>query len=128
VEFVRRAYETWWESGDLDALLEGFVDPEVVWIAAPHSPEPGPHRGHDGVRRAVAAYLDSFEFFRPRAERFLATKRSDELLVLATTHTRGKGSGVEVSIPVAHLVRVEGERITRFQVLVDRDDAIARFT
>ncbi len=109
-------------------LLAEFVDPEVEWVSAPHAPDPGPHHGHDAVRRALGDYFDSFDVFRPEADQVLATRRDDELLVLATTHVRGKGSGAEVSIEVAHLIRVEGDRIVRMQVFTDREAAIAEFT
>ena len=104
------------------------MDPEIEWITAAHAPEPGPHHGHDAIRRAIGAYLDSFDVFTPEVERILETQRPDELLVLATTHTRGKGSGAEVSVPVAHLVRVRDGLIVRFQVFVDRELAIREFT
>jgi ketosteroid isomerase-like protein len=48
--------------------------------------------------------------------------------VIATTHTRGRGSGAEVSVPVAHLIRVRDGRIVRFQVFTDREGAIGEFT
>jgi ketosteroid isomerase-like protein len=126
-ELIRRAYETWARSSELESLI-AFLDPEIEWLTAPHAPEPGPHHGHDAIRRAIGAYLDSFEVFRPEAERILATRRADEYLVIATTHTRGKGSGAEVSVPVAHLIRLRGDRIVRFQVFTDREQAIRDFT
>ena len=125
---MRRAYGAWAATGSVDSLIDGFMDPEIEWITAPHAPEPGPHFGHEAVRRALAAYLDSFEVFTPEVERILETPRADELLVLATTHTRGRGSGAEVSMPVAHLVRVRDGLIVRFQVFVDREQAIREFT
>jgi ketosteroid isomerase-like protein len=126
-ELIRRAYGAWAESGELETLI-GFLDPEIEWRTAPNAPEPGPHHGHDAIRRAIGAYLDSFEVFRPEVERILATRRPDEFLVIATTHTRGKGSGAEVSVPVAHLIRLRDGRIVRFQVFTDRRRAIDEFT
>ena len=107
VELIRRAYETWARSGELESLI-AFLDPEIEWLTAPYAPEPGPHHGHDAIR--------------------LATRRSDEYLVVATTHTRGKGSGAEVSVPVAHLIRLRGDKIVRLQVFTDREQAIRDFT
>ena len=127
VELIRRAYETWARSGELESLI-AFLDPEIEWLTAPYAPEPGPHHGHDAIRRAIGAYLDSFDVFQPEAERILATRRSDEYLVVATTHTRGKGSGAEVSVPVAHLIRLRGDKIVRLQVFTDREQAIRDFT
>ena len=125
-EFLERAYATWAESGSLDRLLDGFVDNEVVWLTAPGSPEPGPHHGHAGVRRAVGDYLDSFEYFRPEVERIIETPVPDQLLVFANTRVKGKGSGAEVMTSVAHLVVLEHGSIVRFEVIPDREEAMRR--
>ena len=125
---IRRAYETWAATGSIESLIDEFMDPEIEWLTPSQAPEPGPHRGHEGIRLAVAAYLDSFDVFRPEVERVLATNRSDEVLVLVTTHARGKGSGAEVSVPVAHLIRIRDGKIVRFQVFVDRQQAIRELT
>jgi ketosteroid isomerase-like protein len=126
IEFLRRAYATWAESGSLDALLDGFVDEEVVWLTAPWAPEPGPHRGHAAVRQALGHYLDSFEYFRPEVERIIETPDPDRLLVFAVTRAKGKGSGAEVATAVAHLIELSEGSIVRFEVIPDREEAMRR--
>ncbi len=126
VEFLRRAYATWAESGSLDALLAGFVAEDVVWLTAPSAPEPGPHHGHAAIRTAVGNYLDSFEYFRPEIERIIETPDPNRLLVFATTRVKGKGSGAEVAASVAHLVELGDGSIIRFEVIPDREDAVRR--
>jgi ketosteroid isomerase-like protein len=121
IDVVRRAYASW-AAGD----LEGFwaaVHPETEWYPPPDSPEPGPYRGRDEIQRAIDAYLDSFDVFRPEPEEILAGAKLGTVLVLARTYVRGKGSGVEVDIPVAHLLTLRDGEVLRFEVFIDREQA-----
>jgi ketosteroid isomerase-like protein len=77
------------------------------------------------VQRGIDAYLDSFEVFRPEPERIMAGSEPGMVLVLARTFVRGKGSGVEVDIPVAHLLTLRDGKVARFEVFTDRDEALA---
>jgi ketosteroid isomerase-like protein len=124
VEIASKAYAAWAE-GDVDAFLEEFVHPEIEWVTPPVSPEPGPFRGHDEIRRMIASYLDSFEVFRPEPERILPAPAADQVVVLATVHTRGKGSGAEVGVRVGHLLTIRDDKVIRFQVFIDQRDALA---
>ena len=47
-------------------------------------------------------------------------------LVLATTATRGRGSGVETTIDVAHLITIANGEFTRVEVFADRPTAFER--
>jgi ketosteroid isomerase-like protein len=62
--------------------------------------------------------------FRPEPEEILAGAAPGTVLVLARTYVRGKGSGVEVDIPVAHLLTLREGKVTRFEVILDRDQAL----
>jgi ketosteroid isomerase-like protein len=124
IEIARRAYEAWAE-GDVDAFFEEFVHPEVEWEMPPLSPEPGPFRGHDEVRKMVDGYFESFDVFRPEPERILPATRPDQVVALVTTHTRGKGSGAEVDIRVGHLLTIRNDMVIRFQVIIDQREALA---
>ena len=111
---------------DVDELIERYLHPEIEWHTPAQAPEPGPHLGHAGVRRAFAGYEESFDLFRPEAEEILTTPAPDLFLVLVTTYVRGKGSGVETSVRAAHLVELRGEKIVRIEVFTDREEARRR--
>jgi len=123
VELARRAYEAW-AAEDVDRFLEEFVHPDVEWLTPPLSPEPGPFRGHDQVRKMIDGYFESFDFFRPEPERILPAASADQVVALVITRTRGKGSGAEVDIRVAHLLTIQDDKVIGFQVFMDRREAL----
>ena len=120
---IGRAYELWGERR-FDEFMD-LVDPDIEWVPPAYALEPGPIRGTEGVRRGIDAYFDAFEEFRPRSERVLATGNEGEYLSLARTLTRGRGSGVETEIEVAHLIRIRDGRFVRLEIFTDRADAFA---
>jgi ketosteroid isomerase-like protein len=123
VEIVDRAYRSWRERG-----LEGLVSvmhPEIEWHTPPQAPEPGPHRGREEILRVVGSYLDSFEQFLPIPDRILPAAETDQVVVLATLTTRGRGSGAEVVMPVGHLLTIRDGKVARMQVFTEQRDALA---
>jgi ketosteroid isomerase-like protein len=124
LELIRRGYEAW-ARGDLEGLFS-IMDPEIEWHPPPNFPEPGPHRGVEAIRRALGAYEETFDLFVTEPERLFPTGRRGEVLAFARTRTRGKGSGAEVTIEVAHLFTVRDGALVRFEVIIDRDEALRR--
>ena len=124
VALLEHAYALW-ADGDFEGVLKLTTD-DVEWIPPSYALEPKPLRGHDEVRRGIGSYFESFEVFVPIAEEIIPAAHEDEYLVLVRTHTRGRGSGAEVHMDVAHLIRFRGDRIARFEVIPDRAEALAR--
>ena len=120
---VRRAYEAW-NGGDMDAFFE-IVAPDVEWWPSEQSPEPGPFRGRDALAGFMRSYFDSFDEIMFELEDVVPGGEADQVLVLLTLHTRGKGSGVEVEIRIGHVLTVRDGKIARGRVYTDLDDARA---
>jgi ketosteroid isomerase-like protein len=120
-ELVRPAYEAWNE-GDMGRFFDALA-PDVEWWPSEQSPEPGPFRGHEELSRFMRSYYDSFEEIRFELEDVLQGREPDQVLVLLTLHTRGKGSGVEVDVRVGHLLTVRDGRIVRGRVYTNPDEA-----
>lgn len=120
-EIVRPAYEAW-NDGDMGRFFE-LLAPDVEWWPSEQSPEPGPFRGHDELRRFMRDYYDSFDEIRFGLEDVLEGAEPDHVLVLLNLHTRGKGSGVEVDIRIAHLLTVRDDLIARGRVYTNPDEA-----
>lgn len=124
IDLIERAYELW-AAGDFEGLL-ALVSEDVVWVPPSYALEPGPFRGKDAVRRGIDAYFEVFEHFQPHPERIIPAPQRGVFLVLVRTETRGRGSGVETTMDVAHLITVEDGRFTRVEIIPDRPAAFAR--
>ena len=124
VAIVERAYAGWAERGP-DVLREVMHD-EVEWHPPPQAPEPGPYRGPDEIMGAVASYMESFGEFRPVPDRILPGAEPDQVLVMATLTTVGRGSGAEFTMPVGHLITMRDGKVIRFKVFTDPDEAVCQ--
>ena len=122
VAIVEDAYRAWGERG-IEGLLS-VMHPEIEWYTPPQAPEPGPHRGREAILRVVGLYMESFDLFQPVPERILPAAAPDQVVVLATLTTRGRGSGAEVSMPVGHLLTIREGKVARFEVFTERSEAL----
>lgn len=122
IALIRRAFETW-DRGDVEAFFE-LVHPEVEWHPPSYAPEPGPHRGHEEVKRGIAAYFEGFEEFRPRAGEIRPASEPGTYLAEVSTHTKGKGSGLEWDIDVWHLIGIRDGKLASLRVITDRKEAL----
>ena len=117
VELVTTAYEAFNSGGD--SFLQ-YIDPEVEWIPAAQFVE-GPVHGIDELRALLDTFREAFEEIRWEPQRVVEASEPGEVLVLIETITRGRGSGVEIRVRVAHLVRVRNGKIVWGKVYPDAD-------
>jgi len=122
IALIRSGYELWGR-GEFEQAL-ALMHPEVEWIPPAYAPEPGPHRGHDAVRRGIDAYFQGFAEFRPEIAEIRPTDRPGTYLAEVQTYTKGRTSGIESTIDVLHLIEVRDGKIARLQVFTDRDEAL----
>ena len=120
IETVRAAYEAF-NRGD-ESFFE-YLDPEVEWLP-PAQFLGGTVKGVDGLKDLLASFTDAFEEIRWVPVQLFETDREGEVLVLIDVHTRGKGSGVEVTVRVAHLVRVHDGKVFWGKVYPDADEGM----
>ena len=66
-------------------------------------------------------WLESWDNYRIEINELVS--HGDQVLVDATQHGTGKGSGVEISAPFAQLVTIKDGKITEYQVFITRADA-----
>jgi uncharacterized protein len=119
VTLLRAGYEAF-NRGEIDAVLD-LLDEDVELRPPPNSLEPQPLRGRDAVREYLAPNL--FELQRAEPQEIL--EEGDRILVIARARARGRGSGIELDDTVFHLWTLAGERAVRFEVHLDRDEAVA---
>jgi len=122
IALIRTAFETW-DRGDIDGFFE-LIHPEVEWRPPSYAPEPGPHRGHEAVKKGIAAYFEGFEEFRPVPRDIRPASEPGTYLAEVSTHTKGKGSGLEFDIDVFHLITVREGKLAGLSVFTDEAEAL----
>jgi ketosteroid isomerase-like protein len=118
-ELVAAAYDSF-NRGDVEPILD-LLHPDVEWVPPPTSLEPRPLRG----RHAVREYLAPNFFESQTAEPLETIEHGNRLLVVARVRARGRGSGIEIDQTVYHLLTIEDGRAVRFEVHVDRAEALS---
>jgi ketosteroid isomerase-like protein len=123
IELLRGGYEEA-NRGDYDAML-GRWHPEVV-IHDPSRPDTSsPDRdwhGHDGARRYLQDWQDSFSESRMEPEEFF--EQGDWVITRVRVHARGRGSGIEVENVRHHAAEIRDGQVTRLEVHEDRGAAL----
>ncbi len=122
VEIVRRL-NTAWARGEESAALE-LVDPEieVEVVSAGLIEFPGTYRGHDGLRKMLAAFWDSFE--NPRVEIEECIPIGDEVVVALHFYARGKTSGAEVDMRRGQVWTLRNGKAVRWRLFTTRREAL----
>jgi ketosteroid isomerase-like protein len=120
VAAAERIYEAR-NRGDVDAVL-AECHPDVEW--QPHLATLGgqPIRGHDGVRAYMASLQQDWEHFRHEPKRFFDA--GDTVVAFLDTFARGRGSGVDVLVPVAHVLTFERGKCLGYVSYHDRAEAL----
>ena len=120
VAAAKRIYEAR-NRGDVDAVL-AECDPDVTW--RPHLATLGgqPIQGHDGVRAYMASLGEDWQSFRHEPEEFFDA--GDKVVAFLHTYARGRGSGVDVEVPVAHVLTFEAGKCLGYVSYHDRAEAL----
>ena len=122
VEVARRAWDAWGR-GDLDGILA--VCTEDVVFGTTHMrdwPEPE-YRGHVGVRRFLAEWLEVWDGFEVVVDELIS---APDGRVVSLFWQRGKGrqSGLSMEVDGALVTTMRGDRIGRVAVYGDRAEAL----
>ena len=120
VAAAKRIYEAR-NRGDVDAVL-AECHPDVIWH--PHLATLGgrPIEGHEGVRAYMASLQEDWVGFRHEPEEFFDA--GDKVVAFLHTYARGRGSGVDVEVPVGHVLTFEDGKCTGYVSYHDREEAI----
>jgi ketosteroid isomerase-like protein len=108
-------------SGDVGRALE-LAHPDVTTFRAPPLPDPQTYEGRRGI---VEAYLDwtaDFENFQVTPEEVLGT--GDVVLVEARQRATGKISGAPVEGRFWSVYKVEGGKVSRWEIFNSRQEAL----
>ncbi len=121
IEFARRAVEAF-NRGDGEVVLE-MLSPDVEIFASRSLANAGRFRGREGYLEWVGQWLEAWETFRIEVnDDFTAV--GDDVIVSAQQFGRGKGSGVEVQMPIAYLFTIRDGKAVRFHLYPSRAEAL----
>ena len=126
VQSMRRAIEVW-NRDDFDEylrLVEELVDPDIEWYAVIAQLVEGKdtvYRGIPGMRRFWEDWHEVFDF---RFDETDIRDLGDKLIVLSHVSVTGRGSGIDLSSPLAMLVTFERGRIVRSDSFLDHAEAL----
>ena len=121
VEVVKAAYRAI-NSGD-DQRLLGLAASDIEIEASGLMLDQGTYRGLEGALEYAASLRQVWgNSLRVHVDGFI--EQRDHVVVTARTSARGKSSGAEVDIRVAHVWTIHDGKIVRFQTFANRDEAL----
>jgi len=122
VDTVRLAYEAYGRR-DVAGLQALCDDDAVVYTLIEGRAEAEPFRGRDGIRAWIEnenAVWGSVKI----EELELRDLGDDRVFTSAVARVRGKGSGIELSLPLWSVFELRGGRIFRFRSYPERAEAL----
>jgi uncharacterized protein len=99
------------------------LDPEIEWHEPGDSPEAGTHHGRDSFERFFRSWIDSFDEFRVEPEQVV--ERGNDLVAVVRQSGRGRASGVEIEIRLAHVWTIQNGRAARWESVPNAEDALS---
>jgi ketosteroid isomerase-like protein len=98
-------------AGDRDKAL-AFADPEIVVDMTRNVFNPATYVGISGLQRMIADMDETWEEIHTEPYEYIDA--GDRVVVIGQLVGRGKGSGVEVERPTAHVWTVRNGRVVRW--------------
>jgi len=120
VDAVRQIHAVWEAEGS--PVPSGLLDPEIEWVNPPDAVEAGTRRGVDAFGTAVDALADTFEGVRAQLDELFDV--GDRIVVVATLHGRGRGSGADIERRQGYIWTFRGGKAIRFEWFTDPDGAL----
>jgi uncharacterized protein len=118
---VREILEEW-NRGDVDALMARVTEDFEWHPVLVASVEGRVYRGTDGFREFLDEWTSTWETWNLEAEEM--REIGDQVLVLTRVRAKGRGSGVEMNEPLAHLFEFRDGLLCRAETFLDRDKAL----
>jgi uncharacterized protein len=120
-DLIRPIYEEW-SRGNWRPRFDVY-DPQMEWGWSDEFPGlDGVFEDHRDPNPRLLSWLGEWEHWRVEADDYL--ELGDHVVVLASYHGRGKGSGVEVDQRGAHVFELRAGKVVRLEIFADRDRAI----
>jgi len=117
---LRSAYEAL-NRGDLSRVF-ALIAPDIDWHDQATTPG-GPSRGRESFEQYLHSWLESFDEFRIDPEEVF--EHGDHLIAIVRQTGRGRISGAEIAVQIAHVWTIEDGRAIRWRSYPNRQQAIA---
>jgi ketosteroid isomerase-like protein len=122
VEVVKAAYRAI-NSGHDERLLGLAASDVELDVASGLLLDQGTYRGLEGVLEYAESLREVWgNSLRVQVEDYI--EQRDHVVVLARISARGKSSGAEVEVPVAHVWTIRAGKIVQFQSFASREEAL----
>jgi ketosteroid isomerase-like protein len=121
LELARQSYALWNASG-VDAVLERFWAPDIVFYDLPEAPDTGVFRGAEEVAARLRAVLESWDHL-PQFEVRSLEGWGDYTLATVELRVEGQGSGVALGVPQFHVARWADGQTSELRIYLDGDQA-----
>ena len=119
---VVRAFTDAVTERDIDAALE-LCHPEIEFFSLLAQLEARPYRGFPGIRRYFKEIDATWEEWRVEIEQLLSAP-DGRVVIVMSTHMRGKGSGLPFVQRVAAVWQFKDEKLWRATLYRDPADAV----
>src|SRR5437763_16379418 len=96
-----------------------FLDEQIEWRSLDESPIAGVWHGRQGVREWFAQVREAWADMRFTPEEFIELP-DDRVVVLDRGEFRARRSGVELEVPLGHLITIRNGLATRSQLYIDQ--------
>jgi uncharacterized protein len=121
VDLLRPIYEEWGR-GNWRPRFDVY-HPNMEWGWSDEFPGlAGVYEDHEDPNARLVAWLNGWAHWRAEADEFL--EFGDHVVVLATYHGRGRGSGVEISQEGAHVWELRDGKVVRLEIFATRAKAL----
>jgi uncharacterized protein len=117
---LRSAYDALNRS-DLSRVF-GLIAPDIDWYDEATMPG-GPSRGRESFEQYLHSWLESFDEFRINPEEVF--EHGKNLIAIVRQTGRGRISGAEIAVQIAHVWTIENDRAIRWRSYPNRQQAIA---
>jgi ketosteroid isomerase-like protein len=109
---------------DMDAIVDN-LHAEVELHEWPDAPGTQSYRGPEGVQQALDNWFDVWEWMQVTIEDVV--EEGDRVLISFHHRAKGKGSEVEVETDSHNVYTLDGGKVTRMELFIDREQALAAF-
>lgn len=115
---AKQAYEKF-SNGDVQGATENWAD-DIVWDGGGQDlPGGGTHQGKDAALEVLGKAVGAWDEFALHIDEFV----EDGDTVVSLGHTHVKKDDREAQLPVVHILRFDGGKVKRFQILTDSHEA-----